>query len=293
MKIFIVSKAHLPRMHTFPLLVPQALKMKHEVSVVTHYKEQAADIRSVLMEHWSIPPALCRVYMTGSDYLVDSRNLIQNELTKPGQWYIGLDDNIQRFNMVEPELFASRERLQTDDGSNWRPRYRHKMSPVQIMSCFQMLMDRCEKTGTVFGGFASMENPFFRARKWSEVRFVKSKAYVMLNDGDLEWHGQRCGQDSHMSAAVVAKYGCVAVCNWIHPVHKMYEEGGIGSSEERRKNLDPMLDSIIEEFPGLVQRGRGKNTALRFNRTSKRAVLRWRCEQGMVEPVSFIPKGAR
>lgn len=269
--IVIMSKGCVDRMHTMRWLDHQRLAYR----VFTHYRADAERIH-----------AACRgqVTATGLADLVENRNAALAEVPI-GEWFIGMDDNIQSITRVRDDYYHGDFIDQEQDPRNaktWRQVYRTDATH-ELLDLAEQLISACEAYGTIYGGFASMENPFFRQRKWSAVRFVKSKLFVMKNVEGLRWGGGNYAHDSWMSAYVVAKFGAVAVNNWVHPVHKMYESGGLGHGRDRRPHLDPALDQICDQFKGLVARGRGENTALRFLRTTPASVRQWQNDNPLFE----------
>lgn len=267
--IFVVSKGHPQRVHTFKWLNTLGLPY----TVVVHTRAQATQIMQLVNDDVDI-------VITKKEYLFENRNFILRNLVKKGQWYIGMDDNIQRINKVSSDYYG-KERVdghaKPKKADTWRQVYRTDATR-ELLALMHELINECNLVGTTYGGFASMENPFFRMRHWSYRRFVKSKLYVMRNDGQ-RFQGI-FGHDSRMSVETVVKYGCVAVNNFVHPVHKMYEQGGLGHITERRPILNKHLNEIVKQYPGLVQIGHGANTALRFRITSDAGLTKWRAEHG-------------
>jgi hypothetical protein len=109
---------------------------------------------------------------------------------------------------------------------------------------------------------------------------VKSKIFVLKNVPGLQWKGGSYAHDSWLSAYTVANYGRVVVHNYLYPVHRMYEPGGLG--KDRRPLLEPLLEEIIKEFPGLVDKAKGANSALRFLLTNQKSIERWLDAKGNV-----------
>jgi len=267
MKIIVVSKGHISRLHTFKWLD----KLRIQYLVVTHTKDQANTISLVAKRTEDI-------IATGKKFLYENRNYALRRLIRKGEWFIGMDDNIQLINKVRDDYYEKLlidQELKPCKAKTWREIYRQNSTDKMLDLCYE-LMDQCKAWKTIYGGFASLENPYFRQRHWSRIRFVKSKLYVMKNCGQ-KFSGI-FGHDSRMSAQIVAQYGGIAVNNFVHPVHTMYEEGGLGHVTQRRPILDKHLAEICKDYPGLVMKGRGANTALRFCITSQNGLTKWREE---------------
>jgi hypothetical protein len=267
MQIIMMSMGHAQRMHSVALLAAHGLS----ATVVTHTREMANTIQRVADAHG----VQVRVHCTGLRTLVENRNYAL-DLVDEGEWFIGIDDNIQTFTSVPDEARAHQTLLTSEwppEGfSSWREYYRH---PSSLLEACERVRSELERIGSFYGGFASMENPYFRGRQWSYARFVKSKAYVMQRQKDVVWKTNYL-HDSHMSALAVARCGCVAVDNWSHPGHRMYESGGLGG--DRQTKLAPELPEVLREFNGLVGKAKGENSALRFLLTQRKSIDRWREE---------------
>lgn len=269
MKVIVVSAGYVPRMHTALWLGQLGLP----VHVITHWPGMRDHIKRAM--------PYAKVHVTNDPFLLTSRNYAL-ELVKPGEWFIGMDDNIQRVTAV-PRGWYDAPKLDVAGRApkgypNWRALYHTAIGPRDILSVLMELRNLCEANGTIYGGFASTENPMFRANRLSFRRFVKSKLFVMRRVKGVWWQGGDYAHDSWMSAYVVAQYGRVVVNNYVHPHHKMYEAGGLG--RDRRAKLDPLLEQIIGQFPGLVVKARGANSALRFAVTSDTGIQRWQQANG-------------
>ncbi len=268
--IYIVSKGYVPRMHLLTWL-------RQPCTVVTHYKDNARDIKKAF--------PYVKVVTTNMDGLANSRNMV-SDICKKNAFYIGMDDNIEKFTTVDRRVWKlpkvnMMEQQPPKPYKTWRHAYRlplsHVPSLVNVQGLSRLLMLALQQNDTVYGGVASQENPFFRQAKWSSVRFVKSKFFVMQNTREFQWQGE-VSHDSRMSVEVVAHRGCVAVCNYVHAFHQWYGPGGLGTVTERRPLLNIELAKIVDEYAGLCGIAKGANSALRFLRSTKKAVANWQNE---------------
>lgn len=277
-KAYVITKGHAPRMHTAKWLDQAAIE--YEVVCNT---DADCDTAAQVFKRCKVFHSMQRAKVAPG--CVNKRNYILRELVPTGQWYIGLDDNIQRIHVVHGNLYGN-ERLDIKakppvEFPGWRDVYRQPLSPGMAIVTAMGLVMSCESRGTIYGGFASTENPMFRQTKYGYRRFVKTKFYVLKKDmPDLQFGGDNYAHDSWMSAFVVAQYGGVVVNNYVHPVHKMFEAGGLGNGAQRRPHLDKILPRIVAQFPGLVDLARGANSALRFVRTSDASVVAWQQQHG-------------
>lgn len=276
MNIYMVSAGHLPRMHTAAWLrrIAYTVSPAPTVTVITHYAEQARDIQALM--------PYANVLYTGHDSLLYSRN-VALQMVQPYEWFVGLDDNIQRVTTVHPSIGGTGKLPVAGPPpagfANWREAYRTETSPLRICRRWLALIDEAKRRDTFYAGFASVENPMFRPKRWSLRRFVKSKMFVMQRVPGVSWGGGDLAHDTWMSAYAVASRGCVVVDNYMHPHHRMYEAGGLGR-DRRERGLDELLEQIMAEFPGLVVKARGANSALRFAIVTDTGIARWRAANG-------------
>ncbi len=200
------------------------------------------------------------ISVTGTHTLVDKRNHILRK-APPGEWFIGMDDNIHYFTMVSQPFYDNKMNATDEDPPNkvdsWRAAYNVTVAPREWLRQMSINIGLAKAAKSPLVGVATMENPYFRARHFSNYRFVKTKVFAMANYTDLRFE--------HDYKAT------------------MYEEGGLGNREEREKRgLLDQMDAICNKFPGLVTVGKGANTALKFRLVTKNGVARWRKENGYV-----------
>lgn len=271
MRIVIVSRGIIERMHTLRTLDKAGV----DYDVVLHHRKEANEVQA------AFPKA--RVHVSNTDTLVDKRNWILKKLIAKDEWFIGMDDNIQAFTMIHAS-FRVKDRLPVADEvpgkpwKNWRDAY-NIVVPTKVW--LREFRATVHSSRFPLVGVATTENPYFRAKRFSNYRFVKTKAFAMQNVG-LRFKHEMC-HDSYISAACVAAYGGVFVDSFLHHKSKMYEAGGLGNREEREaKGLIEQMDETVAQFDGLVQRAPGMNSALKFRLCTPTGVQRWREENGYV-----------
>jgi len=264
--IYVISRCAEERMH-----LPRLFKQRGiQFMLVVDTLEQAQHARSLGFK---------KVLVSGAHDIVECRNFINQYTTG---WYLGFDDNIRGFTQLNPKFWKhdSLDVTSKELGINWREQFRHECTPEQFIEGMQHLVEVCKLRKAAYGGVATCENPYFRARKYSFYRFVKTKAFVMNADAELHFKHTMC-HDSYTSALAVAKQGCVVVLNYLFYTANWYESGGLGKREERdAKGLTKQLIECVDEFPGLVSLASGKNSALRFRLTNERSVTAWRRQHG-------------
>lgn len=266
--IYIVSRANPERMHTPNLLRASNIPFW----LVVDNKEQ---VRAAVKMGF-------KAFSTDTTDLVSKRNAITDEAKG---WYIGMDDNVREFSMVADEIRANHTRIDTSDpkAAPWRTLFNQKVTPAKFMKGLRGLVKECERVGAEYGGLATMENPFFRMKRWGYRRFVKSKIFVMRGGSSVRFKHKMC-HDSYASAHAVALHGAVAVDSWMFYQSNWYEKGGLGTRKEREAaGLLDQLQQCVDEFPGLVRLARGQNSALAFSLTSSNSVDAWRRKHGYLE----------
>ena len=263
--IYIVSRADPDRMHTPSLLkaagVPFTLVVDNDAQVKTAkrlgYKAISTDTTD----------------------LVSKRNAITDRVKG---WYIGMDDNIRGFTAVDEKFRNVFEKVDTSNpqAAPWRKLWNTPMDPADYVIELGKLAAHGRAVGAEYGGVATMENPFFRMKRWGYRRFVKSKVFVMKGKSQVRFKHRLC-HDSYASAHAVALHGTVVTDSYLFYDSKWYEKGGLGSRQQREEaGLLTQLQQCVDEFPGLVGLARGQNSALRFLKTSANGVDQWRRENG-------------
>ena len=267
--IYIVSRANPERMHTPELLRRDGVKF----TLVVDDNEQVNDAKKLGYKAVS----------TDTTDLVSKRNAI-TDMVKRGQWYVGMDDNIRGFSAVN-DNFRSFGKVDTSNpkAAPWRKLWNEPVTPTKYVELLTDLTEHCHDVGAEYGGVATMENPFFRMKRFGYRRFVKSKVFVMKGGSDVRFKHRLC-HDSYASAHAVALHGTVVTDSFMFYDSKWYEKGGLGSRQQREEaGLLDQLQQCVDEFPGLVGLARGQNSALRFIKTSARGVDAWRARNGWIK----------
>jgi hypothetical protein len=263
--IYIISKALEDRIHTPRLF----LKAKIPFTLVVDTQDQEKEAHRLGCNN---------VVVSNCKGLNHTRNFV-TELNG-NNWFMELDDNITGFTMLSSKYWKSDHVDPTDKSVQWRKEFRTPCSPQLFVKYMNEISILCEQRKTVFGGVATTENPYFRANKYSYRRFVKTKACVIKGGSGILFKPP-LSHDSYATAQVIALYGSVVVCNYLFYDAPWYEKGGLGSRKEREaKGLLTYLENTIQEFPGLVGKARGQNSALRILLTKDKSVNDWRRAHG-------------
>jgi hypothetical protein len=267
MEIYIPTRMAMARFHTAPLLKAAGVKF----TLVVDNEEQRAAAHKLGYKRTMLTPNVAD--------LAAKRTAINQQHGKG--FYISMDDNIQEFQAVMPKYMKQKDLDTGNTAFAWRKVFNQRIAPADMVDALGDLSEMCVHHGTVYGGVATMENPFFRGgERYAYRRFVKGKIFVMEADPQLEFKYSMV-EDSYMTAQVLAMYGSVVVDKRLFYRARWYEPGGHGTREQREANgLMDHLRSICAEYPGLVGVGKGGNTALRVLRTSENGINKWREENG-------------
>jgi hypothetical protein len=221
--------------------------------------------------------------VTNRKGLLSSRNAIM-EMTPDNSWYFCLDDDINTVTRVDPK-YRGEFKLEVTGPpppgfKSWREVYKRPISMKELVDAAQGVIAECKRQDTVMGGFATMENPYFRARRWGRIRGVGIAAFVFQKRrGGIDRFKYPCMQDQWMSMNVIREHGSVVVDNFVHVGADMFTPGGIGVFEERMPEMQRIQRLIIEEFEGLAKPS-SVCPNIHYISRSRTFVDRWRARQG-------------
>jgi hypothetical protein len=280
MKLYVCTKAHLPRIHTPATGLTSVL----DTTWIVHTDED----RGRLARHLAISPS--SVHVANPPPLPGNcppigwiRDWVCKNLAARGEWMAWADDNIRRVAVVSPEHYhAERLEFAGMPSHYWRAAYRHEAGPHTITMLLGELAAKCDAEGTIYGGFAPEDNYYFRPRKWRvPTGYVKTKLAVYKNDGSSWYPFDGCMfEDFVKSVDVAARYGAVVINNFARPENKYWEAGGIGAAEFRRPFLAQNVEWLMARYPGLVKRHKTIDTHVQFVPRTRKQLARWREENG-------------
>lgn len=211
------------------------------------------------------------------------RDYVETFVIPRGEWYCGIDDNIEHVWRVDDKFYGGLEQISVPEEYRNRDIYKsHDLHDESLMKVVKELVEKCEEQKTIYGGFAWMENPGFRPSKWQRHGYAKAKIYVKKNEG-LSWQWSPKLQvmfDHAQSFKVIEKYGSVAINRFVYVQHPQYEAGGIGSHAERMPFREPTTKFLYEHFEGLVGPTRGDEDKPAIRLRGQESIDRWRAECG-------------
>jgi hypothetical protein len=118
---------------------------------------------------------------------------------------------------------------------------------------FFSTLARMNSQGTVMGGFAVVDNYFFRLKHWRRVGYVSGHLIIMRKDSRFNWDENIPMEDYRNSAEVCKVFGSVVLNNFAFFEHSTYIDGGLGTAEERRPFRGPDCEALQRIYPGFFR----------------------------------------
>lgn len=106
---------------------------------------------------------------------------------------------------------------------------------------------------TVMGGFAVVDNYFFRLKHWRRVGYVSGHLIIMRKDSRFKWDENIPMEDYRNSAEVCKVFGSVVLNNFGFFEHSTYIDGGLGTAEERLPFRAPDCETLMRVYPGFFR----------------------------------------
>jgi len=265
----------IPSYHRAKTISSHKLFEKYDYTIFVHTEEERSEY---LQANPDISPEKL-VTTNAPAGVANQRQWIQDNFLKKDEWFISLDDNIQEIHAVpEPHYFADELPVKTD--KSMKALFETVCSPERFIEICEELAQKGEKEGAYNIGFGTTPNFFFRAKKYRYVGYVISKACVRKNVGTPFALDAQSMEDYAYTAETLLRYGKVIVNNFVFPVAKHYEKGGIGTYEERLPRKIRDSETLMQRYPMLFRHPKKTGTdplgelAIRF--TSLKQVEKWR-----------------
>lgn len=253
-------------------------------TVVVHTDEDAEEYH----EQSGIPHD--RLEVSGATSMSEQRNYIHNECgIEDGQWYLSMDDNVRGMTAVphpkydEPMLPVKDQ--PESDGTDYRELYDTQIGPERFRDICLETAAQSEELNAYHAGFATTGNYFFRGKKWRYVGYIIGKT-TLTKKSHIEYDERYDAMtDRQFTAENLLQYGRVCVNNFVYPDAAHYEEGGIGTYDEREQAKIEGCAMLMNEYPGLYRYAdkadRHPKSEVRLRYHSMDQIDNWRWE--MVE----------
>jgi len=219
------------------------------------------------------------------------RQWIRDNLVKDGEWYINMDDNIKYFQSF-PSQHYNTEFIDTKNSKNLRKTLEnHESTRTEFEDYVEETKVKAESLGVSYCGFATVENYFFRGKKWRTVAYVVGKC-ILCKKNELSYDQNIIAMDDYgFTAENLLKKGRVLVNNFVKPIANHYQDGGIGTYSERLNAKIEDCAYLMTKYPGLYRYNPKKSgdpraeLQLRFH--SERQVEKWRANALQNSPSLF------
>lgn len=270
MKILIPSKGRADAISTHRLFDGVA-----PYSIVVHTEEEAAQYR----RNVTVPPDALLV--SGAEFRVGAqRQWILDHLIEYGEWFMMLDDNIEGFTAVSEDLYPKEYVNVKQSPKSFKDKFSVPISTELFLTLVQETIAKANEWGARYAGFASNPNFFFREKKWRPVGYVLSKIALVRKSGIGYDPKVQAMDDYDFTAANLLKFGTVCINNFVSSQYRHYQQGGIGTYEDRLPKKIADCKYLMQKYPGLFRYKR-KATAhpeaeLQIRFTSTDQVYRWK-----------------
>jgi hypothetical protein len=166
---------------------------------------------------------------------------------------------------------------------SWRDVYNRPINYGQLLEEIDRLSVFCNNVGASLGGFATIENPYFRPGKYSYWRSVATGIHIAKRGNLKKLKGGEYAHDQWQSAYKMATDGIIVSNNFVrvHTVPFGEPETGLGTAEARRPKLTQALKDILKEFPGLLKSAGYPN--LHYVHRSRKTLDEWRRINGYLK----------
>lgn len=291
MKFYVPTSAHWPRLKCIPLIKKLGLNTEFVCASEEEAKRFRSDPRSEgFVIHVADMPDhidLDRPRHERQDTVSYLRTHISTKLAEPHVWFGMLDDNIYDLTaLIEP--YYEQNKLDFEEEcpeGEWRDQFDHSVTPWKFRKIVEESLNTAERNLTRYVGFAIETNYYFRKNKWQWWGYCRSGcSFYKSNGPDDIWHyppDEFCmWEDFAKSVEIIARCGIVVINRFMKPQQRAFEEGGIGTFEQRKPNLIESCRNIKRRYPGLVTESKGRPWVLTLAKRSQRTIDEWRRQHG-------------
>lgn len=249
-----------------------------DVTIVVHNEAERAD--------YLCNPTIRPEQVLISDTLMDragltrQREWIMNTLVQPGEWFVFADDNIRRILAV-PQPYYTRPLLNAlEYAPDVRKRiFRQNAEPEHLHFAFQESIQVAQHIGAQMVGFAVTDHTLSRGRKFRSFGYVIGKMLLMQHN-TIPFDHSITMEDFRNTAEHLLRNGAVLINNFIVPMAKHYQPGGMGTYDERIAYRQADVAQLLRLYPGLFRvkqrEGFAPNTDLALKISTAKQLQQWR-----------------
>jgi hypothetical protein len=178
------------------------------------------------------------------------RDWIFNEFLPRDEWAMTVDDNVSHLSMLPEPWYHDG----VDDPGDFREEFDEPVNAWTFRVLIDETIERAEEQGTIMCGFSTYKNHFFRKVKWKSKGLCRTSAALYKSDGSpwRMWPEQMI-DDVVKSFDVLDRYGSVVINHYAKANKTEWQEGGIGSLEERIPYLTDDCTEILARWPHLAR----------------------------------------
>jgi hypothetical protein len=270
MKIYIPSKGRATTITTHTLF-----KNYDYTVVVANEEEYTAYSNTIGIEH------LVNAHIPyGVAYV---RQWILDQVPQ-GEWFLMLDDNVSSFTAL-PEPEYTREELdphimskETQD--TFKKLFETEITTEQFLEICSQMIEKANIIGAHLCGFATVDNWYFRNKKWREVGYVITKM-ALVKKSHLTYDTAFTAMDDYyFTAENLLHFGKVLINNYVYRNATHYQDGGIGPYKEREPRKIADAELLMQRYPGLFRYknkvGCHPKAEVQIRFTSLKQVAKWR-----------------
>lgn len=217
-------------------------------TVLCHTEEAAEQF----IEHGRVNPD--RLIATGEPKgLAHNRNAAL-DMMEDGEWALFLVDDLK--SLTEVADYDTRTAptlgINLKNQKQIAPTMKQPLTPDRFMERCDELATACETVGAKLGGYAGIDNPLFRDRKWKFNSLADGRCWVVQKSSLRLDTGAHSIDDYCWTAQNIDRYGVVVVNQWVLPDCARYTPGGYGSIEDRMPQKLKETRHLVNTYPHLI-----------------------------------------
>ncbi len=214
---------------------------------------------------------------------VRQQEWVMNKFVKKGEWFIFADDDIKRLTAV-PKQFYDILMMPVQEpslGAFFRDIFKTRCTPEYFDYIAKDTIAYAEKVNARMCAFPLLDNHFYRGKKYRTVGYCAGGLILLKND-DIKWDYTVTMEDFQMTADHLLRFGSVVINNYVCPNCGYYNEGGLGTYEERVPARLKDVKTLMGRFPDMFRikdrKEFVKNSDVQVRLTSPEQVYKWRLE---------------
>lgn len=243
----------------------------------TYAKDTGLDPSRIVVTHTECGPTVASGLTRQREWACEHR--------AEGEWIVFADDNIKALTALERPWYDDQALEEfgelAETTRTWRPRFKQAITGERFVTDHALdTIALCEQVGAHLAGFAVMDNPLFRLKKWRTAGYAIGKLMCWRVQHDFPWDHSISMEDFYHTAVGLLRDGAVVVNNYVWPQAGHYEAGGMGPYDTRVPWRQHDVQELLQRFPGLFRvkdrKGFVPNTELALRLHSPKQIATWR-----------------